>query len=242
MSGSGDAGRRMGMGEIAALVSAVVAVVGLLLAVFGVPLAGGPSPNQPVALGARAPVTSGVSEIPETPAASASSTPTRPAGPRAPSPPALPSGWERVRAPRLSVIFAVPDGWTQLIDSDLQNNWRSPDQSHDMSVKRDTTYGSTPEAASTGQLAWYRDTAESSMADLTVVTHPTRQSGKGALWLEMDYHWAGQAEPRKRVELFVAGEAGHVYQLLFDTAATPTKLADQQRLFAIARGQLLIDT
>ncbi len=126
-------------------------------------------------------------------------------------------------------------------DSNLQSNWRSPDKAHDMSVKRDTLHGSTPEAAS-AQLAWYRDTAESSMADLTVLTHPTRQSGNDALWLEIDYHWAGQAEPRKRVELFVAGKVGHVYQLLFDTAATPTKLAAQQQLFATARDQLLIDT
>ncbi|MGW3955750.1 hypothetical protein ACWEKM_33655 [Streptomyces sp. NPDC004752] len=111
-----------------------------------------------------------------------------------------------------------------------------------MSVKRDSSYGSTPEAASAGQLAWYRDTAKSSMADLKVVTRPTRQSGKDALWLEIDYRWAGQAEPRKRVELFVAGKASHVYQLLFDTAATPKKLAAQRQLFAAARDQLLIDT
>ncbi|OHV19250.1 hypothetical protein BBK14_29365 [Parafrankia soli] len=224
---------------MAALVSAIVAVAGLLLAVFGVPLTGGSSLNQSLAYGAGAPVTSGVSE---TPAAPASSTSTTPTGPEASPPPVLPSGWRRVSAPGLSVTFAVPDGWTQVVDNDLQSTWHSPNEGHAMSVKRDTSYGSTPEAASAGQLAWYRDTTESSMADLTVVTHPTRQSGKDALWLEIDYHWAGQAEPRKRVELFVAGKAGHVYQLLFDTAATPTKLAAQQQLFATARDQLLIDT
>ncbi|WP_261554596.1 hypothetical protein [Frankia tisae] len=227
----------MSVGEIAALISAIAAVVGLLLAVFGVPLTGGSSLNQSLAYGAGAPATSGVSE---TPASPASSTPT---GPEASPPPTLPSGWRRLSAPGLSVTFAVPDGWTQVVgyDSDLQSNWRSPGKDHDMSVKRDTSHGSTPEAASAGQLAWYR-TAESSMADLTVLTHPTRQSGKDALWLEIDYHWVGQVKPRKRVELFVAGKAGYVYQLLFDTAATPTKLAAQQQLFATARDQLLIDT
>ncbi|MCX5109525.1 hypothetical protein OOK13_13465 [Streptomyces sp. NBC_00378] len=113
-----------------------------------------------------------------------------------------------------------------------------------MSVKRDTSYGATAQAASAGQLAWYRDTAKSSMADLKAVSHTTRQNGRGALWLEIDYHWAGQSEARKPVEVFVAGRAGRagqVYQLLFDTAARPEKLAMQQRLFTTARAQLLID-
>ncbi|MFE7278045.1 hypothetical protein [Streptomyces sp. NPDC057623] len=110
-----------------------------------------------------------------------------------------------------------------------------------MSLKRDLSYGSTPKAAGAGQLEWYRDTAVSKMADLKVVTHPTRQNGESALWLEIDYHWAGQSEARRRVELFVAGKAGHVYQLLFDTAVTPGKLATQKQLFATARAHLLID-
>ncbi|CAL9650085.1 hypothetical protein SUDANB176_06595 [Streptomyces sp. enrichment culture] len=80
---------------------------------------------------------------------------------------------------------------------------------------------STARSASAGQLAWYRKTAESSMDDLEVVTHTTRQNGRDALWLEMDYHWVGQSEPRKRLEVFVAGKAGHVYQLLVDTTAPP---------------------
>jgi hypothetical protein len=226
------------VGEIAALVSAVAAVVGLLLAVFGVPLIGGSAPNRPLADGAAAPATSAASR---TPAAQAPSASTGPTGPEETAPPALPPGWRRISAPRLTATFAVPDGWIWTIDSDLKSNWRSPDKGQDMSVKRDTSYGSTPEAASAGQLTWYRDTAESSMADLKVVTHPTRQSGKKALWLEIDYHWAGQTGPRKRVELFVAGEAGHVYQLLFDTTATPKRLAEQRRLFDTAREQLLID-
>ncbi|MGV9505757.1 hypothetical protein ACWDQZ_09135 [Streptomyces tendae] len=125
--------------------------------------------------------------------------------------------------------------------SELQSTWRSPDGAYDLSVKRDRTYGSTPQAASAGQLAWYRDTAESSMADIEVTTHKTRQNGRDALWLEIDYHWARQSEPRKRVEVFVAGKAGYVYQLLVDTEATAQRLAEQSRLFATARASLRID-
>ncbi|MFJ8851642.1 hypothetical protein [Streptomyces sp. NPDC102437] len=93
-----------------------------------------------------------------------------------------------------------------------------------MSVERDTSHGATAQAASTGQLARYRDTAKSSMADLKAVSHTIRQNGHDALWLEIDYHWAGQ-----------------VYQLLLDPDARPEKLATQQRLLTTARAQLLID-
>ncbi|MFB8037267.1 hypothetical protein ACFC5Z_30900 [Streptomyces sp. NPDC056004] len=153
----------------------------------------------------------------------------------------MPKGWHRVGEPGLTVVFALPDGWTRNRRNSIQSNWDSPDGAHDMSVKRDTSYGATAQAASAGQLAWYRDTAKSSMADLKAVPHTTRQNGRDALWLEIDYHWAGQSEPRKRVEVFVAGRAGQVYQLLFDTAARPEELATQQRLFTTARAQLLID-
>ncbi|WP_205351049.1 hypothetical protein [Streptomyces sp. CB09001] len=112
---------------------------------------------------------------------------------------------------------------------------------YDLTVKRDRTYGSTARAASAGQLDWYRDTSESSMADVEVTTHKTRQNGRDALWLEIDYHWEKQSEPRKRLEVFVAGKAGHVYQLLVDTEATSQRLAEQTRLFATARKNLLID-
>ncbi|MBE3201701.1 hypothetical protein IHE48_12045 [Frankia sp. CH37] len=254
----------MGVGEIAALVSAIVAVLGLLLAVFGGQLTGASSPGRSLAYGADAPSTSAVSATPtasgapavsrtpvfETPAdpdsAAAAVVPTSfgsaaPAGSQAAAPPALPAGWHRVTEPDLTVRFAVPDGWNRVTRNELQSTWHSPDEVHAMSVKRDTTHGSTPESAAAGQLAWYRNTAESSMADLNAGSHPIRQGGKDALWLEMDYHWVGQAEPRKRVELFVAGQAGQVYQLLFDTAATTEKLAIQRQMFDIAREQLLID-
>jgi hypothetical protein len=123
----------------------------------------------------------------------------------------------------------------------VQSTWGSPDGAYDLSVKRDTSYGSTAQAASAGQLAWYRDSAESSMADLEVTSHKTRQNGRDALWLEIDYHWVKQREPRKRLEVFVAGRSGHVYQLLIDTEATPQQLSEQKSLFATARQNLLID-
>ncbi|WP_406253010.1 hypothetical protein OH786_23725 [Streptomyces atratus] len=248
MSASGEGtppGRRTG--ETAAWVSAITAVVGLLLAVFGVPLVGGSSVNRTIAGHAGAPHAPS-SPTPPPAGASAPGSPdatvapdTAPSGPPQPSPPAMPKGWHRVGEPGLTVVFALPDGWTRKIRNGIQSNWTSPDGAHDMSVKRDTSYGATARAASAGQLAWYRDTAKSSMADVKAVSHITRQNGRDALWLEIDYHWAGQSEPRKRVEVFVAGRAGRVYQLLFDTAAHPEKLATQRRLFTTARAQLLID-
>ncbi|MFE0419110.1 hypothetical protein [Streptomyces tendae] len=153
----------------------------------------------------------------------------------------LPTSWRRVEEAPLTVCFGRPDGWDEVPASELQSTWRSPDGAYDLSVKRDRSYGSTPQAASAGQLAWYRDTAESSMADIEVTTHRTRQNGRDALWLEIDYHWARQSEPRKRLEVFVAGRAGHVYQLLVDTEATAQRLAEQRRLFATARESLRID-
>ncbi|MET9821840.1 hypothetical protein ABZ038_09490 [Streptomyces sp. NPDC006349] len=69
----------------------------------------------------------------------------------------------------------------------------------------------------------------------------THQNGREALWLEIDYHWAGQSAPRRRLEVFVAGESGYVYQLLVDTEGTPQRLAEQTRLFSTARANLLID-
>ncbi|MFF2325219.1 MULTISPECIES: hypothetical protein [unclassified Streptomyces] len=244
-------------GEIAAWVSAITAVFGLLLAVFGVPLVGGSSVNRSIADHAGAPNTSSTPAPPETDAPGApdatvdpdtapseSSQPSgssQPSVPPQPSPPAVPKGWHRVDEPGLTVAFAVPDGWNRKERNGIQSTWTSPDRAHDMSVKRDTSYGATAQAASAGQLDWYRDTARSSMAGLKVVTHTTRQNGRDALWLEIDYHWAGQSGPRKRVEVFVAGTAGRVYQLLLDTAADSGKLATQRRLFATARAQLLID-
>lgn len=228
------------IGEVAALVSAIAAVVGILLAVFGVPQIGGSSVNRSIADRARNTTAPTLSDSPyATATASGSVKPGSP--PLRSSPPAPPKGWKRVDDPGLTVAFAVPDGWVQKLDGDIQNTWRSPDGAHDLSVKRDTSYGSTPHEASVGQLAWYRDSDQSSMAGIEVASHPTRQNGRDALWLEIDYHYVKQSEPRKRVEVFVAGDAGQVYQLLLDTAAEPGKLAEQRQMFATARSQLRID-
>ncbi|MGW0779438.1 hypothetical protein [Streptomyces sp. NPDC002913] len=244
MSSGGDgsgSGRRIG--EVAALVSAAAAVIGLLLAVFGIPSVGGSSVNRSIAEdAAAAPASSSPLSSPSSSpssfrapsSASSAPPPTKSAGP-------LPKGWRMVHAPALRADFAVPEGWRKKRDSDIQSEWHSPDGVHSMTLKRDRSYGSTAEAAADGQLAWYRNTAESSMADLTVTSHPTRQNGKEALWLEIDYHWVRESGPRKRVEVFVAGRSGDVYQLLFDTVDTPDRIAEQQRMFTTARSRLLID-
>ncbi|OKI98677.1 hypothetical protein AMK10_05665 [Streptomyces sp. CB02058] len=233
------------MGEVAALVSAAAAVIGLLLAVFGIPSIGGSSVNRSIAEGAAAaPASSSPSPVPSlssSPSSRAPSSASSSAPPPTESAGPLPKGWRPVDAPALRADFAVPEGWKKKRDTDIQSEWHSPDGVHSMTVKRDRSYGSTADAAADGQLAWYRNTAESSMADLTVTTHPTRQNGQEALWLEIDYHWARQSEPRKRVEVFVAGRSGDVYQLLFDTVDTPDRIAEQQRMFTTARSRLLID-
>ncbi len=254
------------MGEVAAVVSAITAVAGLLLAVFGVPLVGGSSP-----LG-RGVAADGTSTTESVAAPSASASPSVSASGAANGPgsgsasdsdsdsgsgsgaasasasasasscsPSLPEDWRRVKEAALTACFGRPGGWSEVPASEVQSTWRSPDGEYDLSIKRDRSYGSTPQAASAGQLAWYRDSAESSMADLEVTTHTTRQNGRDALWVEIDYHWVKQSEPRKRLEVFVAGRAGYVYQLLVDTSATAHRLAEQTRLFATARKSLLID-
>ncbi|MER6998666.1 hypothetical protein [Streptomyces sp. NPDC000410] len=235
-SGAGpdpDAGRTgtppRRLGELAALVSALTAVVGLLLALFGVPFVGNAPTGAP---------TGGVTAVPPPAAPTPTPTPTKAAPGSQPAPPA---GWRRVTNPALAVSFAVPDGWKKEKENAIQTIWKSADGTYDMSVKRDTSYGATAQAAADGQLAWYRRTADSSMADVRSVPRATRQGGKAAVWLEIDYHGAGQTEPRKRVEVFVAGDAGRVYQLLIDTVATPERLAKQRELFGIARAQLRTD-
>lgn len=239
---------------MAAVVSAVTAVAGLLLALFGVPLIGGSAANRSVAddVGAAAvpaPSTSAPTAPPSTRAAEddepePSGPPSTRTGSNGPGPsaPPPPEGWHRVDEPGLTVSFALPDGWVRQPASEIQSTWSSPDGAYDLSVKRDTSYGSTARAASAGQLDWYRIASESSMDGLETVHHTTRQNGRDAVWLEMDYHYVGQSQPRKRLEVFVAGKAGQVYQLLVDTTATRRHLAEQRRLFSTARSHLLIDT
>ncbi|MFJ2587609.1 hypothetical protein [Streptomyces sp. NPDC087538] len=116
MSASGEGtppSRRTG--EIAAWVSAITAVVGLLLAVFGVPLVGGSSVGRTNAGNAGAPdATVGPDATPSgssqaSPPSQASS-PSQPSPPSQPAPPAVPKGWHRVGEGGLTVVFALPGG------------------------------------------------------------------------------------------------------------------------------------
>lgn len=212
------------LGEIAALVSAAAAVVGILLGVFGVPSFHSASPVRPRI-------------EPDSPVGTAAAPSAQPAASLA----VLPQGWRRVREADLTAAFAVPDGWKRTKKNEIQSIWASPGGTYEIVVKRDTSYGPVARAAADGQLAWYRKEAESSMAGLRATTHTAEQGGKDAVRLELDYHWSGQATPRRRVEVFVAGDAGHVYQLLVDTTATDGHLAAQRELFDTARAQLVTD-
>ncbi|MGW4159220.1 hypothetical protein [Streptomyces sp. NPDC004788] len=215
------------LGEVAALISAMAAVAGILLGVFGVPSFHGAST-------AHSPAGSG-------PPVATTAAPSATSPLPSPSLPALPKGWHRVREADLTTVFAVPDGWTRTDKNAIQSGWASRGGTYEIVVKRDTSYGPTAQAAAEGQLAWYRKETESSMAGLRATTHSTRQGGRDAVWLELDYHWRGQTTLRKRVEVFVAGDAGRVYQLLVDTTATGNHLAGQRELFEAARMQLITD-
>ncbi|WP_327358623.1 serine/threonine-protein kinase [Streptomyces sp. NBC_01304] len=176
----------------------------------------------------------------ETPSASETPSPSASASPSAPATPP-PSGWRRVTEKQLTVALAVPKGWQVHERDRIKTNWHSPDDKFTLGVKRDNAYGPTAAEAAKGQLAWYRKTAESSMAGITTRTHRTRQGDRDAVWLEIDYHWNGQSGPRKRLELFVPGTGGRVYQLHVDNAATPAALAEQREYFDAARAQLRTD-
>ncbi len=165
----------------------------------------------------------------ETPSASptATATPTPPSAPKGTAtsrptptpvdtPPAPPAGRHRVDAAALTASPALPDGWKIKDDDALHVNWVSPDGRYVIGVKRDSTHGSTAQAASIGRLAWYRKTAESKMADLTARSGTLEQGGRDAVRLDLDFHWEGAGSPVRRIELFVAGEQGQVYQLLVE--------------------------
>ncbi|MDX3384674.1 hypothetical protein PV682_24865 [Streptomyces niveiscabiei] len=215
------------LGEIAALVSALAAVAGILLAVFGVP-------GFPGATAARPGAPSTASAAPPPSATTAAAVPS-------PSLPALPRGWRRVAEPELTAVFAVPDGWTRTKKNAIQSAWASPGGTYEIVLKRDTSYGPTARAAAAGQLAWYREEAESSMAALRATTRAFRQGGKEGVRLDLGYHWRGQSAARSRVEVFVAGEAGRVYQILVDTPAGGEHLARQRELLETAVACLVPD-
>ncbi|WP_326587292.1 hypothetical protein [Streptomyces sp. NBC_01294] len=121
-----------------------------------------------------------------------------------------------VAAVALTASLAVPDGWKIKDDDALHVNWVSPDGRYVIGLKRDSTYGSTAQAASIGELAWYRKTAESKMQDLTHTSTPLEQGGKNAVRLDLDFRWEGESVPAHRVDLFVAGEQGQVCKLLVE--------------------------
>ena len=146
-----------------------------------------------------------------------------------------PGGWSTFDEPGLTVSFKVPDGWKRVERNATQSRWRSPDDTFSMAVKRDNAWGPTVRETVEGQLTWYRDTGQSEMTDLDATQHRTVHDGRPATWVEIDYRWAPHSPPRKRIELFVPGEAGYVYQLLVDADATPDHLAKLRRLFATAR-------
>ncbi|MFJ7591846.1 hypothetical protein ACIQZO_31660 [Streptomyces sp. NPDC097617] len=223
------AGRTRRMAEVAAVLSAVTALAALVFGLRGLTGAGaggGGSPRTPAAPG----VPGGASEPPaERPSArpTATSTPTpagtaatgaatdRPTPVQSPAPPP-PAGSHRVDAAALTVSVAVPDGGKIKDDDALHVNWISPDGRYVIGVKRDSTHGSTAQAASIGQLAWYRKTAESKMVDLTAQNRTVEQGGRSAVRLDLDFHWEGVSTPVRRIELFVAGEQGQVYQPLVE--------------------------
>ncbi|MER6317836.1 hypothetical protein ABT237_29345 [Streptomyces sp. NPDC001581] len=191
----------------------------------------------------------------ETPSATATATatpapaPTGSAGPGAtptpaptPSPPPpLPPGWRRTDAAALTASLALPDGWKLKEDDAQRANWISPDGRYVLGVKRDSTRGSTAQAASIGQLAWYRQSAQSKMYDLTAASRTLDQRGRDAVRLDLDFRWEGERTPSHRIELFVAGTRGQVCQLLADDLH-PDKASALDELFETARAQLVIDT
>ncbi|MFE1826885.1 hypothetical protein [Streptomyces yangpuensis] len=107
-------------------------------------------------------------------------------------------------------------------------------------IKRDSTHGSTAQAASIGQLAWYRKSDESKMQDLTSQSRTVDQHGRNAVRLDLDFRWEGVSRPSRRTELFVAGEHGQVYQLLAEDTYLG-QASDLTALFETARTHLRTD-
>ncbi|MFD7259244.1 hypothetical protein [Streptomyces sp. NPDC059874] len=236
---TGGTGRTRRMAEVAAVVSAATAVAALIFGLAGKDV----SPARHAGAPGGTPGTS----LPpaETPSAgpTATATPAPPAttGSAPPTtPPPLPEGWHSVTAAALTASLALPDGWKVKDDDALHVNWISPDGRYVIGIKRDGTHGSTPQAASIGQLAWYRNSAESKMLDLTAASRTLDQGGRPAVRLDLDFRWEGESAPSQRIELFVAGAGGQVYQLLAEDKH-PDKTSALTELFDTARAHLLID-
>ncbi|MEU3777887.1 hypothetical protein AB0F11_32780 [Streptomyces sp. NPDC032472] len=135
----------------------------------------------------------------------------------------------------------MPDGWPVEAKDELRRNWKSPDGAHVLGCKRDAFHGTTAAAAADGQLAWYGTTAESKREDLEVKRTTTTQGGREAVVLTLDHRRPGRSGPRRRIGLFVAGDAGQVHQLFVDGDAGSGRPAEQVRLFDTARAQLRTD-
>ncbi|MGW6984479.1 hypothetical protein ACWGE1_34375 [Streptomyces sp. NPDC054932] len=239
------AGRTRRMAEVAAVVSAATALAALVFGLFGLTGGGngggtgGPA-RTPAAPGAPGGTSEPPAERPSAgPTATATGTPTARPTPVAPPPPA-PAGWHRVDATALTASLAVPDGWKIKEDDALRVNWISPDSRYVIGVKRDGTHGSTAQAASIGQLAWYRNAAESKMLDLTSRSRAEELGGETTVRLDLDFRWEGKSAPARRIELFAAGRHGQVYQLLAEDQYLDeaTALPD---LFETARTHLRTD-
>ncbi|MFJ3927656.1 hypothetical protein [Streptomyces sp. NPDC090022] len=78
------------------------------------------------------------------------------------------------------------------------------------------------------------------MAGLTSASHPVDHHGRAAVRLDMDFRWQGESAPSRRVELFVAGENGQVYQLLAEDRHM-AQGSGITELFETARAHLRID-
>ncbi|KOG44605.1 hypothetical protein ADK75_34675 [Streptomyces virginiae] len=242
-------GRTRRMAEVAAVVSAATALAALVFGLFGLtgsgfgsggssrtpaaPGAPGGSPEPPAERPSASPTATAVPPPASAPEGTAT---TRPSPTPTPvdTPPAPPAGWHRVDASALAASLALPDGWKIKDDDAMHVNWVSPDGRYVIGVKRDSTHGSTAQAASIGQLAWYRKTAESKMVDLTARSSTLEQGGRSAVRLDLDFRWEGVSSPARRIELFVAGEQGQVYQLLaedqhLDGASALTDLFETAR-------------
>ncbi|MFC9812977.1 hypothetical protein ACFVJM_13025 [Streptomyces virginiae] len=230
-------GRTRRMAEVATVVSAATALAALVFALFGLTGGAGGSTRQPTAPG-----TTSSAPPAETPTAGPTATTppsTRPTP--AEPPPAPPEGWRRIDATALTLSLAVPDGWKIKDDDALHANWISPDGRYVIGVKRDSTHGSTAAAAAIGQLAWYRNSAESKMYDLKEQSRTLDQQGRSAVRLDLDFRWEGKTEPARRTELFVAGGGGQVYQLFVDDIHLDAA-SELPTLFETARTHLRTDT
>ncbi|MFT2015819.1 protein kinase domain-containing protein [Streptomyces sp. 796.1] len=237
-AGGGAGARRGPWGSIRPRVAlgalgALVVVVGAGAYLLTGPLKDDEAAPPPQA--STAPPTSGA------PATSAAPTPT--GAPTGAPRPALPAGWRLTAHAPLTAQVALPEGFRTGGTSRTEASWTGGDQrAFTIGLTRDTALGDTAAEASEQQISWYRDTQDSSMEDVRTRRHTLDWYGQPARWIEVDYRIRGKREQRRRLELFVPGAEHRVYQLRVDTTATAPHRTEQERMFAVARDQLRIDT